>query len=135
VLREGAVDPEATERRRLAIRRQRIGREPQLGAPVDAGQCVAGIGPDLLIRRNGAALEVVSRHGAVLAVNSTRWRANAVSVTHTGAAPGMPIALHEHLAVTAQYCPRSGTLLAVDVHERGQSPVDDVELKLEQWSA
>jgi hypothetical protein len=36
------------------------------------------------------------------------------------------IRLHEQLSVTTYYCPASGTLLAVDVHERGGRPIDDV---------
>jgi hypothetical protein len=36
------------------------------------------------------------------------------------------ILLHERLAATTYYCPASGTLLTVDIHERGARPVDDV---------
>jgi len=39
--------------------------------------------------------------------------------------------LHDKLAMTAFYCPVSGTLLAIDFHEKGTMPVDDVVLDLD----
>lgn len=40
------------------------------------------------------------------------------------------IALHQDLAITAFYCPASGRLLSVDVHEHGKAVTDDVVLNL-----
>jgi hypothetical protein len=32
--------------------------------------------------------------------------------------------------MTAWYCPRSGTQLAVDVHRRDEEPLDDLDLEV-----
>jgi hypothetical protein len=42
----------------------------------------------------------------------------------------LPIRLHEKLAMTAYCCPATGTLLSVDVHEKGCAPADDIVLDL-----
>src|SRR5207237_857616 len=38
--------------------------------------------------------------------------------------------LHERLAATAYYCPGTGTLLALDIDEKGADPRDDIRLDL-----
>jgi hypothetical protein len=38
--------------------------------------------------------------------------------------------LHEGLEMSSFYCPVSGELLAVDVHEKGAIPPDDIILEL-----
>jgi N-methylhydantoinase B len=68
----------------------------------------------------------VTKAGYILATNSTRWRSGAVSSESQQVPSTHHILLHEQLAVTTYYCPASGTLLAVDIHERGGRPVDDV---------
>ena len=38
--------------------------------------------------------------------------------------------VHEDLAMTAFYCPRSGLQLAVDVHRHDENPFDDLDLEV-----
>jgi N-methylhydantoinase B len=40
------------------------------------------------------------------------------------------IRLHEKLAMTAYYCPATGSLLSLDLHEKGTTPQDDIVLDL-----
>jgi len=71
----------------------------------------------------------------VLAVGSTAWRAGAHAVVmDVGDFPEGTLQLHDDLAITAFYCPASGTLLALDVHRRDGIPVDDVLLDLDKLS-
>ncbi len=128
ILTKDQVDEIATRRRRLEIRRSRIGKEPAEERSVNADECLARLGPALYVRRNRGGYEVVTAYGAVLAVNSTCWRKAAVAVTFIDAVPGHSIKLHADLAMTAHFCPVSGTLLSVDLHEKGKAPTDDVEL-------
>jgi N-methylhydantoinase B len=66
-----------------------------------------------------------------LATGSTRWREGAVAKTFEVAPTDHRIALHEDLAMTAFYCPASGALLAVDVHERKTAPKHDIDLDIQ----
>jgi N-methylhydantoinase B len=44
------------------------------------------------------------------------------------------IQLHERLAMTAYCCPATGTMLSLDVHEKGSVPPDDIVLDLSALS-
>jgi N-methylhydantoinase B len=124
----GAIDAAATTKRRQALRIERIGKARQ--PDVDFAQVapVAWLGDALAVVRDAAGLRVVSRAGAVLVTGSTRWRAGAVPRTLETLPPHYRIRLHADLAITAWHCPVNGELLAVDVHERGRLPTDDVVL-------
>jgi N-methylhydantoinase B len=125
VLTEGAVDGERTRERRLALRTERLGSPPV--AEPDAGVPGHSLGPALrLVRTDDGDVEVRTTAGAVLARGSTHWRSGAVSrrvdpATHH-------IRLHDELAMTAHYCPRSGELLSVDVHRRDEEPLEELSL-------
>jgi N-methylhydantoinase B len=135
IVSNGEVDDAATRRRRREIRRSRIGKEPIEQPRVNVERCLGRLGPSLYVRRRDDGYEVVTAYGAVLAVNSTRWRKSAVAVTFVDAVPGHSIKLHAELAMTAHFCPLSGTLLSVDVHGKGEAPADDVELAKDvAWS-
>ena len=126
-----APDLTEIEETRAAMRRERIG-----GARVDAkppaqAVCVGALGDSLRLLKNQAGVHVVTPAGHILCSNSTRWRAGAVASTCTEAPPLHRITLHEGLAITRFFCPVSGTLLAVDVHERDKVPVDDVVLDMD----
>ena len=87
---------------------------------------LAAISEALLVARDERGIHIVTSAGYILATGSTRWRQGAVAITSDQPPAGHKILLHEQLAVTTYYCPASGTLLAVDFHERGGRPVDDV---------
>lgn len=129
VVAPGGVDEPATLHLRARIRAERIGRDD--AEPVATGQGGWPFGPALRLHRCGDTWQV--RSGAhVLATATTAWRAAAIArpiEPPDGAAP-----LHPDLAMTGQYCPATGRLLAVDVHERGVAPADDIELDLESLS-
>ena len=54
------------------------------------------------------------------------WRLNDQVAVPTDANP----LTNPGLELTGHYCPATGRLLAVDIHERGVAPVDDIELDL-----
>jgi N-methylhydantoinase B len=123
------VDAAGTEAQRAAIRQQRIGSAPR-DIRRSMGERRGSIGEGLYVVEDESGTHIATAAGAILATNSTRWRAGAVSVELTSALTGHRIQMHEQLAMTAQYCPLSGTLLAVDVHERGRPIEDDVIIEL-----
>jgi N-methylhydantoinase B len=123
IVAEGAVVQPATTEERTRMLSRRLGY-PARELPPDPGGLA--LGPALrLIRRDGIT-EVRTIGGAVLCAGSTRWRGGAVARPVDPEPHG--ITLHEDLAMTAFYCPRSGIQLAVDVHLRDQEPFDDLDL-------
>ncbi|HZT50576.1 MAG TPA: hydantoinase B/oxoprolinase family protein [Stellaceae bacterium] len=132
---DGRADVAATGSLRRALLRARI------VAPVSDPQRFCGakpfarLGEALFVARDARGIHVVSRAGCILSTGDTRWRRGAVAHTFDRAPPEYRIALHAELALTAFYCPASGTLLAVDVHRRGEAPQDDLVLDLEALAA
>lgn len=123
VVTDGAVDEAATEERRTQLRAERIGRTPAASSDSVEG---VDFGPGLKIVGSGPDVRVVSRDGSTLVSGSTRWREGAVAVPFDAAKVG--ITLHAELTATAQYCPTTGRLLAVDVHRKDESPLHEFEL-------
>jgi N-methylhydantoinase B len=131
VILDGAtLDTEGTSRRRHAIRGERIGKAPIDIPATTRGQRIGAMGESLFLVEDDGGIHVTTVAGYVLCSNSTRWRAGAVSMTYTDSLPLHKITLHADLALTAHYCPATGTLLAIDIHERGKVPADDVVLEL-----
>jgi N-methylhydantoinase B len=127
IVKDTELDAEATRTLRASLRAERIGgRAKRADCPPDA-TTIGDIGPALRLVRVGRELHVVSRSGATLARGSTRWRAGAVRAPF---APSRTLRLHEGLEMSSFYCPVSGELLAVDVHEKGTIPPDDIILEL-----
>jgi N-methylhydantoinase B len=127
VLTDSQVDPEATRVRRAFLKSERIlGRERIADCPADA-QTVGMMGPALKLVRVGDEIQVVSRAGAILARGSTRWREGAIRAPF---GPSAVLKLHEQLEMSCFYCPVSGELLSVDVHEKDTVPADDILLEL-----
>jgi N-methylhydantoinase B len=91
---------------------------------------VGSIAEGLFVARDERGTHVVTKAGFILATGHTRWRSSAVARTWDRLPPEYRIALHEGLAVTAYYCPASGTLLVLDVHERGKEPPEDAVIDL-----
>jgi N-methylhydantoinase B len=129
------MDAEATVRGREALRRRRLGAGANSAAPKIEGRRIGTLGTSLFLVKDGNGIHVVTAAGYLLCTNSTCWRAGAVSETFTESLPIHKITLHAGLAITAHYCPGTGTQLAVDIHERGKTPVDDVVLDLRQLEA
>ncbi|MCC6473090.1 MAG: hydantoinase B/oxoprolinase family protein [Burkholderiales bacterium] len=132
VLRGGKPSPGASARRRRAMRVQRVGKFLEDPQRVFSGERLQAIGANLFIGRDQRGLHVVTRAGCILASGDTRWRRGAVGVTRERVPAEHGITLHRGLAVTTWYCPLSGTLLAVDVHEKGRTPEDDAVLDLDR---
>jgi N-methylhydantoinase B len=125
----GGIDRTASERRRDALRKERVGQSPQPGRGID-GTEISRLSETLRLVRSADGVHVVTRAGHVLCSGSTRWREGALRKTFDAAPAEHRIRLHDGLSITEWYCPASGTLLAVDVHERGCVPEDDVLLDL-----
>ena len=132
-IEDGVVDVEGTKRLRAEIVAQRLGHAPRAGQGIE-GDRIARIGPNLSLVKNPSGIHVVSQGGAVLSSGTTCWRKGALARPVSPQDQGHRITLHEGLAMTAFYCPASGALLAVDVHEKDGSAIDDVELNLEALS-
>lgn len=129
------VDEAATDALRKEMRLGRIGGEGSAANDAFEGEILTEIGSHLSLGRDKRGFVVVTSAGAVLSVGDTRWRSGAVAVRTTSLTPELRIKLHEQLAATQYYCPVSGALLAVDIHERDTDPVDDVVLDLEAFEA
>ncbi|HWK62479.1 MAG TPA: hydantoinase B/oxoprolinase family protein [Eoetvoesiella sp.] len=126
---QGRLDEPATQARRRALMDERAQGVPLRKVGADAVQ-VGRLDDCLALWRDADGVHVVSPGGHVLCSNSTRWRAGAVPRTFRQLPAQYKIDLHEGLAMTAWYCPASGALLGVDLHEKGVVPADDVELVL-----
>ncbi len=126
VMADGRADPVATRDLRMQMRRSRVGTFETDPKKFCNSEPHAAISESLLVANDDRGTHVVTKAGYILATNSTRWRSGAVaSISHQLPAAHR-ILLHEQIAITTYYCPASGTLLAVDIHERGGRPVDDV---------
>lgn len=129
-----SLDRAATEKKRQALRVVRlkaaVGMSPSLTFAGDGAELVANMGPKLRVVRDEDGLHVVTATGAKLASGTTRWRAAAVAVPQHDVLAEHKLALHANLAITTYYCPASGDLLAVDIHDKDQTPDDDIDLDL-----
>lgn len=125
------VDQQATQQLRKEIRRGRIGK---LKVDIDMvqGEVLTQLGPNLKVVRNADGIHVVSAAGARLITGSTRWRSGAVKQPIKPPPDAHRIVLHDGLTMTAFYCPVSGMLLAVDVHEAAAPSNDDIVLDLDK---
>jgi N-methylhydantoinase B len=128
VIDNGRVDAEATRTLRQQMRQQRVRKLSTDPARLTRGETLCALGDTLMVVRDERGVHVVTKAGYVLCTGSTRWRQGAESQTVDALPPEHKIDLHERLAVTTWYCPASGTQLAVDVHEKGVTPLDDVVL-------
>lgn len=128
-LRNGDVDRQATIDLREKIRAERVNGQRTNSAPV-TGDVIGRMGPNLRLVRDGGDVHVVSPAGVRLATGSTRWRSGAISQEIKRPSSEHSITLHDDLTMTAHYCPSSGALLAVDVHQAGQPPGDDIVLDI-----
>jgi N-methylhydantoinase B len=126
VIEHGRADLATSRQWRMQTRKARVGSFETDPAKFCKNKPHAAISEALLIARDERGVHVVSSAGYILATGSTRWRQGAKAVTSDQPPAGHKILLHEQLAVTQYFCPASGTLLAVDFHERGGRPVDDV---------
>ncbi len=132
VVSQGAVDVAQTDRLRLDMRHQRVG---EFGAVTNIGdaETILPIGPAMRLVRARGGLHVVTVAGHVLSSGHTRWREGAVSAPVAAAALPKHV-LHAELAMTAWYCPASGTQLGFDIHRADEVPGHDIELHLERWA-
>ena len=128
---EQDVNLEGTNTLRRQIRQERIGKAPIDDRDEQGVPAGIALGPSLYLVKAEQGWQVQTSVGYVLAHDTTAWRAGAIAKpVKIGDYPGQ-IRLHEDLAMTAFYCPASGTLLAVDVHEKSTGPVDDMLLDLD----
>jgi N-methylhydantoinase B len=127
------LDGEATVALRQSMLRGRVERKDSRAAASTRGKRIGMLGESLFLVEDDLGIHVATPAGYVLCTGSTRWRSGAVAKVYRTSLPSHKITLHASLALTAHHCPGTGTLLAVDVHERGSVPEDDVILDLEQF--
>ncbi|MBH0121928.1 hydantoinase B/oxoprolinase family protein [Rhodococcus sp. CX] len=133
VLTDDGVDETATAAARRGIRAARLGVDPATltdPAPVTDDPTIDGVKlADRLVavRDADGQWEVRTLDGAVLSHGSTRWREGAHRFAMT-LPPAVGDELHSDLAITGWACPRTGALLAVDVHLRSEDPFHDLDL-------
>ncbi len=126
-----AGDSAASARLRDSMRRARVPAFAKDEAKFCREKTVGALGPSLEIRRDARGLHVTTPAGFVLATGHSRWRGGALGKTMKQVPAAHRILLHENLEATAWYCPASGLQLAVDFHEKGKPPGDDVIVELE----
>jgi len=127
-----AADRAASEGLRQQMRRKRVGSFADDVDKFCTTKPFYPLSESLSLARDNRGVHVVSPAGYVLSTGHTRWREGAVSVTVDHLPQTHRILLHENLQATTHYCPASGVLLAVDLHEKGAAPLDDQVLDL-QW--
>ena len=128
IVLEGRYDAAATAAQRSALRARRVGRPVCDESKFTRGKTLGSMSESLLIVRDERGTHVATQAGYILTTGGTRWRAGALAATFDTLPPEYRIALHQDLSLTAYYCPASGTLLSIDVQERGAVPPDDVVL-------
>ena len=130
VVRGGKADGAATRRKRLRMREKRIGGKPRRRA--GGGRDTGGwpLGENLRLAKRGGTWRTSCRCGHELARGSTAWRGGAVARPAPPVRTAAPMKLHRELALTGFYCPACARLLALDLHETGTEPRDDVVLDL-----
>lgn len=129
VLADDGPDIEATAALRSGMRETLIRRADE--PATFGGKEIGSLGPNLRLVEERGEVHVVTSAGARLSTGHTGWRAGAVQIDLSDQLSAHRIALHDDLQATGQYCPLSGQLLAVDIHERGSVPQDDISLMLQ----
>ena len=127
ILTEAGFSAEATQVHRKTLRDGRIRGKKRPADCSPEAEPIGTIGNSLRLVKVDGQIHTVSRSGAILARGSTRWREGAVRVQSQSSAL---LRLHEGLEMSFFYCPVSGELLSVDVHEKGAVPGHDIELDL-----
>lgn len=132
VICRGGLDRAATDKRREAMRRERVGgnfaSDPRR---IFQGNPKVALSESLFLAQDRRGWHVISQAGYILCTGSTRWREGAVARTRKTLPDEFMITLHDDLVATTYYCPASGTLLTVDFHRKDEKPPDDVVLDLQ----
>ena len=122
VMRDGAVDGEATRTRRSAIRAERLGGQaPKLDPPEATGQ--AAVCPSI---ENGRRFRCLC--GADLGPTSEDWKPRASRRVVPPEACGPYLTLHTELELREFACAECGTLLELEVARRGQESLATIVL-------
>ena len=132
VLSGSGFDESATASLRDARRAERIRGHARAADCPDDAETIGAIGQALRIVRADGEVRVVSRAGATLSRGSTAWRQGAVQAPFARSAM---LNLHADLAMSAFYCPVSGELLSVDIHDGDAGPPDDIGLDLDHFTS
>ncbi|MCZ7590446.1 MAG: acetone carboxylase subunit gamma [Gaiella sp.] len=90
------------------------------------GEPVTRIGLQLELTRGGDGLQLECRCGHVFGTAGENWK-EAAAVRR----PELPdtIVVHDDLELVEYLCPACGTAHAVEIKERGEPPLHDIELK------
>jgi N-methylhydantoinase B len=122
VMRNGAVDAEATRAYRRAIRTERLGGRTPRSEPPDSNG-IASVCPMITERRRFRCL-----CGADLGPASEDWKPRAHRRTVPPQAYGPHLTLHAELELREFCCSECGTLLEAEVARRGQNSLATIVL-------
>jgi N-methylhydantoinase B len=120
---DGAVDGEATARRRIEIRTERIGRQPSV-LPVDPDTGATAEHPDL--RFTGGRVRCCC--GADLGSVTANWKDAAITRVVLPSSHGPHVVLHAELELREHICGACGTLLDSEVARIGEPSLHAIEL-------
>lgn len=130
----GRIDPEATERKRAAIRAERASwpaSKPLAAKPSGALARVCPMGDRLSVERDAAgALWVTCSCGHVVAPAHENWREFAGRQIADPAELGARLKVHDAVEVRRYSCPGCGRIHAVDVCRAGSPDPYDIRLAL-----
>jgi len=122
VLRDGAIDAEATRARRRAIRSERLGGRAPKADPPD-GNGLAAVCPTIDQGRRFRCL-----CGADLGPATESWKPRASARTVPPQAFGPHVTLHAELELREFCCTECGTLLETEVARHGQQSLASIVL-------
>jgi N-methylhydantoinase B len=122
VLRDGAIDAEATRARRRAIRSERLGGRVPKADPPD-GNGLAAVCPAIDQGRRFRCL-----CGADLGPATESWKPRASARTVPPQAFGPHVTLHAELELREFCCTECGTLLETEVARHGQQSLASIVL-------
>jgi N-methylhydantoinase B len=122
VLRDGAVDAEATRDRRQAIRTERLGGRPPKAVPSE-DTVVPSVCPRI---DNGNHFRCLC--GADLGPATEDWKPRASRRAVPAQACGPHLTLHAELELREFVCTECGTLLEIEVARRGQESLATIIL-------
>lgn len=131
---EGALDTEASERRREQIRAgRRAWPAASSAASTDGGKAggerLAGLGEKLEIVAGGEGPVSRCSCGHLLGPAAENWKRFAARGDLSPADLGLEIVLHAELEIRAYACPGCGGLLSVEIARPEDQPLHEVQLR------
>lgn len=126
------ADPDSTRLLRKRTRKDRLDRaiKPSQVGQVPPGRRLLPLGEYLEVVNIGTRSLVRCKCGCDLGDAGKNWKERAAVLSVAAEAAGPRRKLHEDLEMVELLCPSCGTLLSVDIKERGEAFISDAEPRL-----